>query len=475
VLCVGVFDSAPLIVKEPNGNFRPEHEWNSKGGKEQDCKVQGSYSDGSIENDLPMQQLSELFNVNHFVVSQVNFHSALLSSVSMRAARQDSLFSSALLYGIVGYVRFLKAQMKDWLKNLVVFFNHSLQGAAPTWSRSLARLVTQDYEGRELDVTIMPWANHIGLLRAGLSVIKNPTIEEYHEVVRAAEQNTFPFVPRIRAHCDIEMTLDRCVQRLRRKVAEGEEESVANTEENKNKLGHKRIVNRSDRTPSFYTSRSIVNLSGLSVADPIPFVPVKYVEESPVSARQQQLAKSSTNSTPTGSGDGTKRSSSASKFTFPSVSEQAQTQSHTQAHAPAQASQQHLPPPPPTPPSGTGSPATPKSMRKIFGSFHELNEASKTDSDSKEAAGNSTAAAVPSNNEDTSAYSNGNNNQPKSRSGSLDFQIGSSVSLEGMGGAEDDEYAQYQQISPRAGSMDYSEQRPSQDGDTQQTGGKITK
>lgn len=32
-----------------------------------------SYSDGSLENDLPMQQLSELFNVNHFIVSQVHY------------------------------------------------------------------------------------------------------------------------------------------------------------------------------------------------------------------------------------------------------------------------------------------------------------------------------------------------------------------------------------------------------------------
>jgi hypothetical protein len=29
------------------------------------------YSDGSVESDLPMKQLSELFNVNHFIVSQV--------------------------------------------------------------------------------------------------------------------------------------------------------------------------------------------------------------------------------------------------------------------------------------------------------------------------------------------------------------------------------------------------------------------
>lgn len=55
-----------------------------------------SYSDGSVENDLPMQQLSELFNVNHFIVSQViyffdNYQSwswrsvCLYSACSLRA------------------------------------------------------------------------------------------------------------------------------------------------------------------------------------------------------------------------------------------------------------------------------------------------------------------------------------------------------------------------------------------------------
>jgi TAG lipase / steryl ester hydrolase / phospholipase A2 / LPA acyltransferase len=43
------------------------------------------YTDGSIESDLPMQQLGELFNVNHFVVSQVNPHSAILSSLGLKA------------------------------------------------------------------------------------------------------------------------------------------------------------------------------------------------------------------------------------------------------------------------------------------------------------------------------------------------------------------------------------------------------
>ncbi len=40
-----------------------------------------SYSDGSVENDLPMQQLSELFNVNHFIVSQVRVTRCAVQSV----------------------------------------------------------------------------------------------------------------------------------------------------------------------------------------------------------------------------------------------------------------------------------------------------------------------------------------------------------------------------------------------------------
>jgi len=32
------------------------------------------WQDGSLEFDLPMNRLSELFNVNHFIVSQVNPH-----------------------------------------------------------------------------------------------------------------------------------------------------------------------------------------------------------------------------------------------------------------------------------------------------------------------------------------------------------------------------------------------------------------
>lgn len=75
-------------MKEPNGQFRPENEWTRQAlldHEEVKAAKLASYSDGSLENDLPMQQLSELFNVNHFIISQVNPHCSILSSLALKA------------------------------------------------------------------------------------------------------------------------------------------------------------------------------------------------------------------------------------------------------------------------------------------------------------------------------------------------------------------------------------------------------
>jgi predicted acylesterase/phospholipase RssA len=98
-----------------------------------------SYSDGSLESDLPMQQLSELFNVNHFIVSQVNPHSTLLSSKNLAA----TVWSNPVYNALVGYLRFLTSQCKDWLKNVVKLFMFGSR--TPIWSsrRGLFQTLTQ--------------------------------------------------------------------------------------------------------------------------------------------------------------------------------------------------------------------------------------------------------------------------------------------------------------------------------------------
>lgn len=67
------------------------------------------FSDGSVESDLPMQQLSELFNVNHFIVSQVNPHSFMLSSLSLSSMTGMSV--PGLVYSCL---HFLKAECREW-------------------------------------------------------------------------------------------------------------------------------------------------------------------------------------------------------------------------------------------------------------------------------------------------------------------------------------------------------------------------
>lgn len=255
----GVFDSISLVCKEPSGDFYPENEWgrkNQSNSKAADDHVLQSYSDGSIERDLPMQQISELFNVNHFIVSQVNPHSALLSNLSFDGGNDLSPIFSFL----VGYLRYLKGMLRDWVSNLMDLFVYRSSESAWGARRGLSQLLTQEYEGREEDITIVPWKGAHNAISGFMAMIHNADGNEVLEMVHVGCKNTWPEISRIRAHCSVEMTLDKCVQRLRKRISL----------ENYNKHLVQEQSRGLDRTPSFYTSRSIVNLSGLSVSDPLP-------------------------------------------------------------------------------------------------------------------------------------------------------------------------------------------------------------
>ena len=72
------------------------------------------------------------------------------------------------------------------------------------------------------------------------------------------------FIPKIKSHVAEEMTLDRCVQRLRKRLVVESQESAQpsgqNVEATNEKMGN--------RVPSFFTSPSLINLGGLSLGDP---------------------------------------------------------------------------------------------------------------------------------------------------------------------------------------------------------------
>merc|ERR1712232_108868 len=100
--------------------------------------------DGSMQSDLPMARLSELFNVNFFIVSQVNPQARLLSGGGLGKAT-GPIYQTA---------QFLRRQVKQTLLSLANFVLGT-SGRVSPWLRPVGfttvGLIVQEYEG---DVTI---------------------------------------------------------------------------------------------------------------------------------------------------------------------------------------------------------------------------------------------------------------------------------------------------------------------------------
>ena len=101
------------------------------------------FVDGSVGADLPMQRLSELFNVNTFIVSQVNPHVCPFVAVDTGQIL-DTKFRK----------RFLRT-VKSLTGNTVKYFIRQLDclGLMPRYIRGIVNLIIQTYKGH---VTIVP-------------------------------------------------------------------------------------------------------------------------------------------------------------------------------------------------------------------------------------------------------------------------------------------------------------------------------
>jgi TAG lipase/steryl ester hydrolase/phospholipase A2/LPA acyltransferase len=242
----GVFEANRLVVKEADGWERYE----SGGGQ--------VFSDGSMEQDLPMQQLSEMFNVNHFIVSQANPHAVMFASYNQKV----SVWANPIKAIVGSIVTYLKGSLRSWIAHVVECMGgHRLVPMFETTRGVGTQFFTQEYEGRPSDISLVPWYGHRGLFSAVMHIIYNPSEAEFREWIQAAERETWRFIPAIKSHIAEEVTLDRCVQRLRRRLMEESWEKHAALKEKKQ--GEEKM----GRVPSFFSSGSVVNLSGLSTVD----------------------------------------------------------------------------------------------------------------------------------------------------------------------------------------------------------------
>lgn len=115
------------------------------------------FSDGSMEQDLPMQQLSEMFNVNHFIVSQANPHAVMFASYS----HLRSIWSNPISGFINSVMSFLKGRCRSWLAHTVELIGARRFAPQHATSRGImAQFFVQEYEGRECDISLIPWLHH---------------------------------------------------------------------------------------------------------------------------------------------------------------------------------------------------------------------------------------------------------------------------------------------------------------------------
>ncbi|KAF2771039.1 putative esterase of the alpha-beta hydrolase superfamily, partial [Teratosphaeria nubilosa] len=191
----GIFAAAQLEVKDPKTGATGQ--WTDDATK---------WIDGSVDNDLPMTRLAEIFNVNHFIVSQVNPH------VVPFLDKHDELVPEAVP-GLRPDHRWIHT-MANLAKGEALHRMHVLAelGFFPTAMSKLRSVLGQRYAG---DITIIPEMSYAQVPH----ILTNPTPEFMEQALSNGERATWPKLSRIRNHLAIELRLDSAVRSLLSRVA----------------------------------------------------------------------------------------------------------------------------------------------------------------------------------------------------------------------------------------------------------------
>ncbi|CAH0000170.1 unnamed protein product [Clonostachys byssicola] len=203
-----LFNSSQILVKDPiTGEHQP---WNPSPQR---------WIDGSVDNDLPMTRLAEMFNVNHFIVSQVNPH------VVPFLAKDDHL-SPDLMPGErpkaptnsddFDWISTFTALAKDEALHRLHFLSEL--GIFPNLVTKFRSILSQKYSG---DITILPQLN----LQDVPKILQNPTPDFMLRSALAGARATWPKLSRIRDRCAIELALDNAAHRLRARVVFAESQT----------------------------------------------------------------------------------------------------------------------------------------------------------------------------------------------------------------------------------------------------------
>lgn len=187
----GVFDPVELMCKNEYGHIVPY----IASGKQ--------FIDGTVSMDIPSQRIAELFNVNTFIVSQVNPFVLPFLDTNVDLYR--------------GYLSNKKGDIWRMLKNLITseiifrFTQLKKLNILPDYIAKLINLVTQSYEG---SITIVPKVNLTQYLR----VFSDTTSEEFEHCKKVTQRRTYHKLTLIESYIKIENLLNKLLIKIKQKI-----------------------------------------------------------------------------------------------------------------------------------------------------------------------------------------------------------------------------------------------------------------
>ncbi|AHY77381.1 AQG_2a_G0050430.mRNA.1.CDS.1 [Saccharomyces cerevisiae] len=198
----GVFPSTPLFEKDPHtGKIK---EWGATNLHLSNMK----FMDGSVDNDMPISRLSEMFNVDHIIACQVNIHvfPLLKFSNTCVGGEIEKEITARFRNQVTKIFKFFSDETIHFLDILKELEFH------PYLMTKLKHLFLQQYSG---NVTILPDLSMVGQFH---EVLKNPSqLFLLHQTTLGARA-TWPKISMIQNNCGQEFALDKAITFLKEKI-----------------------------------------------------------------------------------------------------------------------------------------------------------------------------------------------------------------------------------------------------------------
>lgn len=190
----GFFPSTSIYEKNTRTN--KIQKWNN------DSSIK--FVDGSVDNDLPITRLLEMFNVDHIIAVQVNPHVVPILKVAISNPG-------------TGTENDMTTKFKGVLNNVYDYFTsefvHYLQvlnelNIYKNLTTKIISVLSQSYSG---DITILPNFKVSDFKK----IFVNPTPEFIADFIVRGARATWPKITLINNHCGVEFELDKAITLLR--------------------------------------------------------------------------------------------------------------------------------------------------------------------------------------------------------------------------------------------------------------------